>query len=311
MIRIYDRNQLTQIEVDITIGRVVRRRARGRVIQFDCLWRDQLIYSQTPRVNVIYEINSRSSLNSYSTHQKLYTRFEFCCDYEPVHFIHIIYSYPTDTGTIIPQIAIFMGPTWGPPGSCRPQMGHMLARWTLLSGTINPVPVERPDEYRYMNHIHSLGTDNNTIKRTHQKPCPHRIGHVIIPWEVSVINIHLTIVQSVNVWSSDKIIKQLKWMSWITSFCKIWEQPEVRTQFLYNKESWVGSYWVRKPCNYFRSLFSPFLELSSRCFISYISHLYLTGVNAASRTTAKHKLDSKDPINTCITHLRNWWTSLS
>ena len=32
------------------------------------------------------------------------------------------------------QIAKFMGPTWGPPGSCRPHMGHMLAPWTLLSG---------------------------------------------------------------------------------------------------------------------------------------------------------------------------------
>ena len=32
------------------------------------------------------------------------------------------------------QIAKFMGPTWGPPGSCRPQMGPMLAPRTLLSG---------------------------------------------------------------------------------------------------------------------------------------------------------------------------------
>ena len=32
------------------------------------------------------------------------------------------------------QIASFMWPTWGPPGSCRPQMGPMLAPWTLLSG---------------------------------------------------------------------------------------------------------------------------------------------------------------------------------
>ena len=31
-------------------------------------------------------------------------------------------------------IARFMGPTWGPPGSCRPQMGPMLAPRTLLSG---------------------------------------------------------------------------------------------------------------------------------------------------------------------------------
>ena len=28
----------------------------------------------------------------------------------------------------------FMGPTWGPPGSCRPQVGPMFAPWTLLSG---------------------------------------------------------------------------------------------------------------------------------------------------------------------------------
>ena len=32
------------------------------------------------------------------------------------------------------QIAKFMGPTWGPPGSCRPQVGPVLASWTLLSG---------------------------------------------------------------------------------------------------------------------------------------------------------------------------------
>ena len=46
---------------------------------------------------------------------------------------------------MITQIAKFMGPTWGPSGSCRPrmgpmlapcrpQMGPMLAPWTLLSG---------------------------------------------------------------------------------------------------------------------------------------------------------------------------------
>ena len=35
---------------------------------------------------------------------------------------------------IITQIAKFMGPTWGPHGSCQPQMGPMLVLWTLLSG---------------------------------------------------------------------------------------------------------------------------------------------------------------------------------
>ena len=28
----------------------------------------------------------------------------------------------------------FLGPTWGPPGPCRPQMDPMLASWILLSG---------------------------------------------------------------------------------------------------------------------------------------------------------------------------------
>ena len=31
------------------------------------------------------------------------------------------------------QIARFTWPTWGPPGSCRPQVGPMLAPWPLLS----------------------------------------------------------------------------------------------------------------------------------------------------------------------------------
>ena len=34
-----------------------------------------------------------------------------------------------------------MGPTWGPPGSCQPQMGPMLAQWTLLSGKSTLVQV--------------------------------------------------------------------------------------------------------------------------------------------------------------------------
>ena len=37
----------------------------------------------------------------------------------------------------ITQIARFMGPIWGPPGSRRPQIGPMLASWTLLSGKVS------------------------------------------------------------------------------------------------------------------------------------------------------------------------------
>ena len=46
-----------------------------------------------------------------------------------------LYNENCDTyKTASSQIAKFMGPTWVPPGSCQPQMGPMLAPWTLLSG---------------------------------------------------------------------------------------------------------------------------------------------------------------------------------
>ena len=48
-------------------------------------------------------------------------------------------TYRKRSLTPIPtQIAKFMGPTWGPPGSRWHQMGPMLALWTLLSGQAVP-----------------------------------------------------------------------------------------------------------------------------------------------------------------------------
>ena len=46
------------------------------------------------------------------------------------------------------QITQFMGPTWSPPGSCRPQTGPMLTPWTFLPGKQCPaeyVPVSVPE----------------------------------------------------------------------------------------------------------------------------------------------------------------------
>ena len=39
------------------------------------------------------------------------------------------------TPPLTPLIARFMGPTWGPSGADRTQVGPMLAPWTLLFGT--------------------------------------------------------------------------------------------------------------------------------------------------------------------------------
>ena len=41
-----------------------------------------------------------------------------------------------------------MGPTWGPPGSCRPQMGPMLAPWTFLLWYFSKVLISDPCIFR-------------------------------------------------------------------------------------------------------------------------------------------------------------------
>ena len=52
----------------------------------------------------------------------------------PAHHPSLLYSGFIMAKTLNTQIAKFIGPTWVPPGSCRPQMGPVLAPWTLLSG---------------------------------------------------------------------------------------------------------------------------------------------------------------------------------
>ena len=47
-------------------------------------------------------------------------------------FISLLHKW--DIHQLLSQIAKFMGSAQGPPGSCRPQMGPMLAPWTLLLG---------------------------------------------------------------------------------------------------------------------------------------------------------------------------------
>ena len=53
-----------------------------------------------------------------------------------------------------------MGPTWGPSGPCRPQMGPMLAPWTLFSRTLY------------------LGSDPRGLGVKQKKYGSHKIFHV-------------------------------------------------------------------------------------------------------------------------------------
>ena len=52
-----------------------------------------------------------------------------------------------------PLKARFMGPTWGPSGADRTQVGPMLSPWTLLYGTPSPVSVAEYGDCRIILHF--------------------------------------------------------------------------------------------------------------------------------------------------------------
>ena len=64
----------------------------------------------------------------------LYSKFRFSSD------TCICYDSILAISSIL--IARFMGPTWGPSGADRTQVGPMLAPWTLLSGTTKCLHVQ-------------------------------------------------------------------------------------------------------------------------------------------------------------------------
>ena len=65
----------------------------------------------------------------------------------------------------ISLIARFMGPTWGPHGADRTQVGPMLAPWTLLSGYHNHVRVTSQWKYYvYPNTVFYLILDTWCVK---------------------------------------------------------------------------------------------------------------------------------------------------
>ena len=83
----------------------------------------------------------------------------YCFHVLPVHVSHALWGCFMGSRAIISlsgcrqgdlgrygwsQIAKLMGPTWDPLGSCRPQMGPMLAPWTLLSGIASKKDRMRP-----------------------------------------------------------------------------------------------------------------------------------------------------------------------
>ena len=78
----------------------------------------------------------------------------------------ICWSYKSRRRTISQlrsQIAKFIGPIWGPSGSCRPQMGPTLAPRTLLSGVWNVFPAIISTHYRSEYWVHCLRMNDRGI----------------------------------------------------------------------------------------------------------------------------------------------------
>ena len=78
----------------------------------------------------------------------------------------------------IAQIANFMGPTWGPPGSSRHPMGPKVAPWCLLSGW----------RYTSTSHVYAKGAAdifNAWMNNTPSKRQWHQAWEISIQWHLT------------------------------------------------------------------------------------------------------------------------------
>ena len=104
---------------------------------------------------------------------------------------------------ITTQIAKFMGPTWGPSGSFRPQMGPMLAPWTLLSGKWPLVTFP----YQFYNLSQCLWCNTVTLMHLLKPWTPDREISGYSPSLVNILNQDLNTQQwSKNYYSNDIIL---------------------------------------------------------------------------------------------------------
>ena len=130
------------------------------------------------------------------------------------------------------QIAKLMGPIWGPPGSCRPQMGPMLAPWTLLSGyLILPIRSALPNRSTAIQNCHTFLFISS--------------GYDIFPFlAIFSDKSWLILLQRLTIFCHLEIYKPLSllWMEWwflLTSFTAKW-------QFLITspKCTWIWSQYI-------------------------------------------------------------------
>ena len=122
-----------------------------------------------------------------------------------------------------------MGPTWGPPGSYRPQMGPMLAPWALLSGMSHRNMIFKSWINLQFHHYYiwlRLATDHRFVT-SHKK-----IGLLKHEYTSVVLSLLYPIVmKSVKEWFT--LTKGINWLSftqlfflllirWHSLQCAIW-----------------------------------------------------------------------------------------
>ena len=134
----------------------------------------------------------------------------------------------THTGNnMLSLIARFMGPTWGPSGADRIQVGPMLAPWPLLSGLFRHIATEtRPFEIPRM-----------MIKRI----CPANCISIFFKWHILCIWImHVTVL-----FQPDDFFGFIIWypMQWTISLKQC--QTLKETIQFHQSVSWFYSLWPR------------------------------------------------------------------
>ena len=88
-------------------------------------WQQAIIWSNYKPTHI-----SVTRCNEWNSLADLYCVWNLTAtDVAPIHDREDFFEWMIST-----QIAKFKGPIWGPPGSCQPQMGPMLAPLTLPSG---------------------------------------------------------------------------------------------------------------------------------------------------------------------------------
>ena len=121
------------------------------------------------------------------------------------------------------QIAILMWPTWGPPRFCWPQVGPMLAPWTLLSGMCTIYPGSCSNTW-YPSDTH---LQPESIKISFAQNGVHRWPMILKVCNEYSIYTAMHYAKFQNDWAikMDTMVKQC--------FCKVWVQMNLGVYLLW------------------------------------------------------------------------------